>query len=251
MDQLRSFYDDKYSSEGDPGPLAPPAPLTRHPRDRFQATVHYLHRYFTGGSILELGAGSGFVARSLRETDLPFDRYVLTEGSQSRLRGMARSLGKDPRFEVREVDAERIPEDIETFDCVIMIALIEHLLDPLAAMSRVKEVLNPGGFVYVDTPNIAKITRRVKLAFGWFPATASRKEGLTTYEGQPVGLHDEGHLHYFTFRSLDAMLTTRCGFSRTVRAPYFIDRWLPGRLGNGLARLWPALFSELALLVYR
>jgi SAM-dependent methyltransferase len=163
---------------------------------------------------------------------------------------MSRVFEKNPRFEVRELDAEAIPQDFETFDCVIMVALVEHLLDPLEAMGRVRELLNPGGFVYIDTPNMAKITRRVKLAFGRFPATASRNEGLTTYEGQQVRLHDEGHLHYFTFRSLELMLTTRCGYSRTVRAPYFVDRWLPRRVGHALARLRPTLFSELAILVY-
>jgi hypothetical protein len=57
MDQLRSFYDDKYSSENDPGPSAPSARSTRHPHDRFQATVHYLRRYFSGGSTSSSGPG--------------------------------------------------------------------------------------------------------------------------------------------------------------------------------------------------
>jgi hypothetical protein len=115
-------------------------------------------------------------------------------------------------------------------------------------MQGVRRLLAPGGFVYVDTPNVAKYTRRAKLLLGRFPSTASRDEGLTTYDGRPVDLHDEGHLHYFTFRSLSRMLLTRCGFSRIEKLPYFVGRSLLGRRGDHrLARLWPGMFSELCV----
>jgi hypothetical protein len=98
---------------------------------------------------------------------------------------------------------------------------------------------------------VAKYTRRVKLLFGRFPSTASRNEGLITYEGQPVDLHDEGHLHYFTHRSLRLLLTQRCGFSRVQALPYFTGGRLLGRTGDhALARLCPGLFSEVCLVAW-
>jgi len=101
-----------------------------------------------------------------------------------------------------------------------MVALIEHLIDPLRAMQRIRQLLKPGGFAYIDTPNIARYTLRLKLLMGRFPSTASMNEGLTTYSGKPTDLYDEGHLHYFTYRSLSLMLTERCGFSRVVKLAY-------------------------------
>ena len=126
--------------------------------------------------------------------------------------------------------------------------LLEHLADPMGALVRIRRLLRPGGFLYLDTPNIAKYTRRLKLLFGRFPSTASRDEGLTTYDGQPVDLHDEGHLHYFTYRSLSRLLVERCGFSSVEKLPYFTGGRLLGARGDhALACAWPQLFAELCV----
>jgi SAM-dependent methyltransferase len=150
------------------------------------------------------------------------------------------------------MDVEDIPECMQgNYDAVIMVALIEHLIDPLRAMQRIRQFLKPGGFVYIDTPNIAKYTQRVKLLLGKFPSTASMNEGLTTYEGAQCDLYDEGHLHYFTYRSLSLMLTERCGFSEVVKLGYPAGRKPLGKyIHNVLATIWPELFSELAIIAY-
>jgi hypothetical protein len=133
-----------------------------------------------------------------------------------------------------------------------MIALIEHLIDPLGTMSKIKKLLKPDGFVYIDTPNIAKYTRRIKLLLGKFPSTASKNEGLTTYSNEPVDLFDEGHLHYFTYRSLSLMLTERCGYSHVVKLGYPDGRVLiEDNINIFIATKWPEMFSELVVLVYR
>jgi SAM-dependent methyltransferase len=159
---------------------------------------------------------------------------------------------KDERVLVLELDADNIPKsEYGQYDAVIMLALIEHLIDPLGAMKSIKKLLKPGGFVYIDTPNIAKFTQRAKLLLGRFPSTASQNEGLATWDGKPVHLYDEGHLHYFTFRSLSLMLTQCCGFSKICKAPYtggFI--LLNRKLHFFLAKAWPELFSELAVIAY-
>jgi SAM-dependent methyltransferase len=152
---------------------------------------------------------------------------------------------------VARLDVENDEGAEARYDAVVLLALIEHLFDPLRAMQRVRRWLRPGGFAYVDTPNIAKWTRRTKLLFGRFPATASTAEGLVRYEGGDTDLYDEGHLHYFTFGSLERMLTTRCGFSRVERVPYATTPHLLGRHGSyALARMAPTLFSEIALVAY-
>ena len=249
-DELRRHYDLKYAAEASAVSLETIAP-TAIPSDRFQACCRFFPEHFRGGEILELAAGSGLVARSLIASGLDFERYVASDFSQARLQGLEQTL-RDPRVRVARLDAADIPDqELGHYDAVIMIALIEHLIDPLGVMQRARRLLKPGGFVYIDTPNVAKYTRRIKLLFGRFPATASRNEGLTTYDGKPVDLHDEGHLHYFTHRSLAAMLTQRCGFSRVEMLTYFSGgRLLGRRLDHVLARLRPALFSELCLVAY-
>jgi SAM-dependent methyltransferase len=247
---LKRHYEDKYAGEqtgGERHAIVPPA----IPADRFEACCRFFPQVFGGGDVLELAAGSGLVARSLLAAGLACDRYTVSDFSHARLEGLRRTLS-DPRVRVEELDADHLPSEATAcYDAIVMIALVEHLIDPLRALSHVRRMLRPGGFVYIDTPNVAKYTRRLKLLFGRFPSTASRNEGLTTYEGRPVDLHDEGHLHYFTHRSLRLLLTERCGFSRVQALPYFTGGRLLGRTGDhALARLCPGLFSEICLVAW-
>ena len=246
-EQLAAHYDAKYACEPDAGPASQLVRPGRVPRGRFEACVRTLPLLLRGGDVLELGAGSGNVALSLLAGGLACRSYTASETSQVRLEGLRRRLA-DPRARVACIDAEQIPEVLtQSFDAVIMVALIEHLVDPVAALKQIRQVLRPGGFLYLDTPNVARWTRRLKLLAGRFPSTSSREEGLVGYDGQPLALHDDGHLHYFTWRSLERLLLERCGFASVERHPYALaGRW-PARAGDGLARLWPELFAEVCL----
>jgi len=46
----------------------------------------------------------------------------------------------------------------------------EHLVDPPGAMRQIRTLLAPGGFVYIETPNIAKWTRHMRLTIGGSPS---------------------------------------------------------------------------------
>jgi 2-polyprenyl-3-methyl-5-hydroxy-6-metoxy-1,4-benzoquinol methylase len=252
-ERLHSFYDGKYKAEASAA-LDQRVEYKTCPSNRFEACVKFFPRYFHGGDILELGAGSGLVARSLIEHGLRFNTYTLSEVAESRLKGLSQNF-TDPHTPVVKLDAESIcGGEVLKYDAIIMLALIAQLVDPLGAMQHIRKLLKPGGFVFLETPNIAKYSRRAKLLLGRFPAIASRNEGLISYEGKPVGLHDEGHLHYFTFRSLTLMLVERCGFSRVEKLGYFVG--LNGRrmychtLGDFLGRVRPELFSEIVLVAY-
>lgn len=248
--RLEAYYERKYRHEESGDALAP-IPATTIPTDRFQAVVKYFPRYFRGGDVLELAAGDGNVARTLLGIDSRISKYTVGELSPPRLAGI-RSRIADPRLSVLEIDVEDIPEHLfGKYDAVIMVALIEHMIDPMEAMRRIRRLLKPSGFVYIDTPNIAKYTQRLKLLFGRFPSTSSVNEGLTTFSGEPAELYDEGHLHYFTYRSLSRMLVEHCSFSRVEKLSYPGGRTVLGIRAHGvLAALWPELFSELALIAH-
>jgi SAM-dependent methyltransferase len=249
-DRLRRHYTDKYTGDVDDTQVEPLALGKPAPADRYQAAVAFLpSRLPDAADILEMGAGNGVVAQSLLSGGVPFASYTIGDISPPRLAGLRRTF-TDQRFRMVEVNAEDASADIEgPFDAVIMVALIEHLVDPMGAMGGIRALLKPGGFVYIDTPNIAKWSRRAKLALGKFPSTASTNEGLTTYAGDPADLHDEGHLHYFTFRSLRLMLTERCGYSHVEELGYYLDNRFPA-IGHRLAARRPAMFSEIAMVAY-
>jgi SAM-dependent methyltransferase len=247
---LKGYYTQKYSSE-DESESIDLINLVRIPVSRYEACVKFFPIYFKGGSILELGAGNGNIAKTLLASKLRIDHYTLTEISPPRISALRKNL-VDSRTSIQEYDAENIPKsEYGKYDAVIMVALIEHLIDPLRAMQNIRLVLKPGGIVYIDTPNIAKYTRRIKLLFGRFPSTASKNEGLTTYSEKPADLYDEGHLHYFTYRSLSQMLSQRCGFVKITKLGYANNSNRLGKyFSHFLSRVYPELFSEIAIIAH-
>ncbi len=49
-------------------------------------------------------------------------------------------------------DAHKIPLPENYFDCVIIQAVLEHVLEPNVVVSEIYRVLKPGGLVYAETP---------------------------------------------------------------------------------------------------
>ena len=249
-DALKQHYEKKYAHESGATSIRT-IPDVDVPHSRFEAVVKFFPSFFRTGKVLEIGAGDGAVAKTLLASTPEITSYTLGDISLPRVEGIRNNLSDD-RVSVAELDAENIPPSVqEKYDAIIMVALIEHLVDPLRAMQQIHGLLAPGGFVYVDTPNIAKYTQRLKLLSGRFPSTASKNEGLTTFAGEEVDLYDEGHLHYFTYRSLSLMLTQRCGFSRVTKLGYPGGRIPLGKAVHyRLASMWPEMFSELALIAH-
>ncbi len=221
--------------------------LLSHPRNRFEMAA--LKASTGGGRYLEIGAGSGNIALTVLER---YGELVLTELSNNRAKELKRLFEKHKKVNIirHNIDADALDYPDNYFDIALMVAVIEHLIDPTSCVKELCRVLKPGGRLIIDTPNIAKWSRRIKLFFGYFPSTSSVNEGFLSYDKKaPTGLYDDGHLHYFTFRSLSRLCTERCGFNRverfgygsleSVRSPFF------------LCRAFPTLFSEVFLVVYK
>lgn len=236
MADLQGHYDRKYA--GCDAASVEVVEVGRHPRDRAEAMVALADG---GGSLMEIGAGSGRVMLSV------LSRYrsaVGVELSDARCRQLEHLFAGDDRVDIRcaNIETDDPLRDGELFDTVVMSATIEHLVEPISALRYVREHVSPGGRLILDTPNIAKWTRRVKLLAGRFPATASVDEGLLMYDRMTAtDLHDEGHLHYFTYRSLRRLLLERAGFDRVVERPF----------GGPLARALPHLFADICIVAYR
>lgn len=231
---LKNFYDEKYVGGVDLRTIRRSA----WPRTRDEAVVGAL---VGGKNYLEIGAGDGSVAAAARPH---FESVTLVEISSSRGSALTESFAGDAGFRVVVADIEDGygPVNDKIYDVVVMNAVIEHLVDPCSALAGALEVMPVGGTLLITTPNIAKWTRRTKLVAGRFPSTASRNEGLERYEGGPTTLYDEGHLHYFTYRSLAAVLS-RAGFAKVE--PLWFGRPVVA------TRIMPKLFSDCFVRAFR
>jgi 2-polyprenyl-3-methyl-5-hydroxy-6-metoxy-1,4-benzoquinol methylase len=248
-EDLISHYEEKYAEEKSSDSIEL-IPYRKYPVNRFESCVKYFKDNFqNGGTILELGAGNGLLANTILKQNGQINKYIISDLSENRLEGAKKSI-QDKRVSIKRIDVEDFDfESIEKVDAVIMIALIEHLIDPLGAMKRIKRALKPDGFVYIDTPNIADYGARFKLLTGRFPSTASKKEGNLRYDNTPVTLYDEGHLHYFTYKSLSEMLIRYCDFKKTTKYFQMIGKRYFGKaIHHQLAKIWPEMFSSLILI---
>ncbi|MEY2831199.1 MAG: hypothetical protein RLZZ574_457, partial [Cyanobacteriota bacterium] len=69
-------------------------------------------------------------------------------------------IGSDVSFgEYTQVicDAHDLPFQDNTFDCVIVQAVLEHVLEPQRCVSEIHRVLNDSGMVYAETPFIQQV----------------------------------------------------------------------------------------------
>lgn len=99
---------------------------------------------------------------------------------------------------VRRCDLNRdsFPYEDGWFDAVACVDVIEHVLDPRRLLKEIHRILRPDGVVILTTPNVRYIHFLSELLFrGRFPKTSNDAEG-----------YDGGHLHYFTFDDLGALL---------------------------------------------
>ncbi len=80
------------------------------------------------------------------------------------------------------------------FDSITLVAVLEHVFDPHAALEEISRIIKPGGELVLEVPNIAWVIRRVSLLFGKFPVTSEDPN------------FDGGHLHYFEKHNLTCLL---------------------------------------------
>lgn len=110
-------------------------------------------------------------------------------------------VGIEPAVEPAAVAAGRLDEVIEgtwpdavpadrRFDCVFFNDVLEHILDPWAALGAAHRHLNPGGRVVASIPNVRYLPVVLDLA----------RHGNWTYRDE--GVLDRTHLRFFTKRTI-------------------------------------------------
>jgi len=247
---LKNFYENHYKDDAQKKELQV-IEYTKFPTNRSEACIKYLIDINFSGEILELGAGDGTLANSLLNSKLKITKYLATDLAEKRLQSIINNVESDI-LETKQLDVENFNADeFEKYDVVIMLALVEHFFNPIVAMKEVRKLLKPNGIVFIETPNIADLGHRLKLLRGRFPSTASKNEGLTTYKGGKVENYDQGHLHYFTYRSLSLMLKNNCEFSKVEK--YYAPTgklFLGKKIHNFLAKIKPEMFSSVFLVAH-
>ncbi|WP_328871160.1 class I SAM-dependent methyltransferase [Streptomyces sp. NBC_00287] len=195
----------------------------------------------TPGTILDIGCGDG-TAAAVAAPLLPGHRIIGVDWSQDALRRARTRLACSP---VRgELTDGGLPFRSESADAVLFSEVIEHLVDPDAALDEIRRVLRPGGHLMLSTPNLAAWYNRALLLAGIQPVFS--EVSLRAIHGRP-GKEVVGHLRLYTARALREFVAAS-GFEvvRLAGAPFHgVPR--PLRPFDRLACSRPPLASILLL----
>jgi SAM-dependent methyltransferase len=176
------------------------------------------------GRLLDLGCWVGFLASEAARRGWEVTGVEPSRWAAAR----ARARGVDV-IEAPLLEASLPPG---SFDTVTLGDVIEHLVDPGAALDHVASLLAPGGVVWIATPDAGSRVARL-LGARWWSVIPT-------------------HLHLFTRRSLVRLLE-RHGFEvlsmgtspKTFTVAYYLDRL--GGYSPPLARALVALARALRL----
>lgn len=156
--EVMERYDRVQASQGDPCEKL----YFEASRDKFRLLLELMEAG-PHGSILELGTS----------------RFsLLLKGTRPELEVVTLDLGPDggecARAGVTQVVADLleppIPLPEATFDVVLFSEVLEHLQgNPRVAFREILRVLKPGGRMLLTTPNLARLTNRLKLLLGRSP----------------------------------------------------------------------------------
>lgn len=185
---LGQIYDERYYNGKGADPLVdyrfelaePERTIRRYEWRGVTQLVERLLGALDGVRWLDFGCGNGGLVRYALEKSRA-DVYGFEEGS---IAASARGLG------IPILSAEALNERSGGFDVVTAIEVMEHTLDPLAELRRIRGLLRPGGLLFLTTGNAAPfasglerwsyVTPEIHISF-FEPGTLRRALGETGF----------------------------------------------------------------------
>jgi len=192
--------------------------------------------------VLEMGYGTGLVTGELLARGVPIE---VVEGSP-RLCDVARVNHAASGLVVHEALFESFAP-AQPYDAVLALHVAEHVDDPVALFSVVREWLVPGGAIVVVVPNADSLHRRLAVRMG----LQQRRDDLSPRD------HLVGHQRVYDLQRLSADLAAagfrtreEFGYQLKVVPNAMMADWPPELLGALVdisPELQPALLANIGI----
>jgi len=112
----------------------------------FRESLAWIGRERRPGELLDVGPGTGIYMHLAKEAGWNVHGIDVCELG-------ARKAADEFGLQVDVGDFLDHPYENESFDCITMLDVLEHSLDPLRFLRRAHALLRPGGVLYVAVPN--------------------------------------------------------------------------------------------------
>ena len=163
--------------------------------------------------ILDLGCGQGHITDRMRQT-LDYAEFTGLDYSLSAIEYAKEHF---PKVDFAVGDVDNIPYAKDFFDVVVCNNLWEHVPDPLTLLSKIKDIIKPGGYLVISTPSRYRTRNLVRILLGR-PVVFMSDQHVTEYSvGQVVE-----QLKYGGFRLQTILSRPLAGNGLKFRAA----RWL-------------------------
>jgi SAM-dependent methyltransferase len=101
------------------------------------------------------------------------------------------------QLKVCDLDNVSIPFEDEYFDIVIFTEVLEHVFaPPTSILTEIKRIMRPSGKLILSVPNIATLSKRIRLLFGITPLPNPDKQMKKEW------VHGHGHIHEYTRKEI-------------------------------------------------
>jgi len=169
------------------GPLHQPERRLKKQAEYYEQPRRELLPYIPAQArrVLDIGCGAGALGRTLKE-ERGTPEVVGVEIVEEAARKAEAVLD---RVFVGSIEAMDLPFEDGYFDCIVCADVLEHLIDPEAALRKLARLLADGGVIVMSLPNAR-----------FFEVLAVLSSGAWPY--QDAGILDYTHFRWFTRASL-------------------------------------------------
>lgn len=200
--ELDAFYSQVYADSERRSSIS-------RPGFRDKALVNTLTRFLPhNASVLDIGANFG-------ETLLAFPKSYRLEGVELSIHA-AESASRSSRVTIYNTGIEELELEKHSYDCIVSLAVIEHIYDIRSFLGKIDTLLSPNGIVVLMTGDYQS----------WYAQKMADLWHL---------YHSDGHLHFFSMLSLEYAL--QCVNLQSFRRLWTGPNPFSSKLPKELARI--------------